>query len=364
MRSSSLLLASLAVISSLVTATPLNGPASRMLHAEVLHKRQDGDVEEDSATDPLRDGKQDQPFITLCLLTVASAINYASVFSAQATVTYSAVSTGAQATDAQLVATTTVTPGNNAVGPPPDTNEQGPRYVVDHILELQFVVGAFQVNPRPTTGATSIPVENWESASIACFTKTRNYPPQTSIASAFSGTFNLNGIPSRFNGFKQQVFTGRMKSNPNNPSARTYPQDFGFALQKFLEDNEDDVYAVVDDVGAALSSDAVGNYSAIKPYFTAYAQNEYRSAIDFLSAWVGTSYTPNAGTATRTSTADTTSSTATAVDPQTTTDVDTPPVTSDPAPEPTETEPASTVNLGKLKQFHETPFEQANDRVH
>ncbi|KAL8670784.1 MAG: hypothetical protein Q9224_007652, partial [Gallowayella concinna] len=256
-----------------------------MLHAEVLHKRQDGDVEEDSATDPLRD--------------VASAINYASVFSAQATVTYSAVSTGAQATDAQLVATTTVTPGNNAVGPPPDTNEQGPRYVVDHILELQFVVGAFQVNPRP----------------------------QTSIASAFSGTFNLNGIPSRFNGFKQQVFTGRMKSNPNNPSARTYPQDFGFALQKFLEDNEDDVYAVVDDVGAALSSDTVGNYSAIKPYFTAYAQNEYRSAIDFLSAWVGTSYTPNAGTATSTSTADTTSSTATAVDPQTTTDVDTPPVT-------------------------------------
>ncbi|KAL8821134.1 MAG: hypothetical protein Q9223_000789 [Gallowayella weberi] len=288
-----------------------------MFHDNVLDKRQDGDeVDADAATDPLRD-----------------AIDYASAFSARATVTYSAVSTGAQATDAVLVATTTVSPGNAAVGPPPDSNEQGPRYVVDHILELQFVVGAFQVNPRPTDGATSIPLSNWQSASIACFTKTRNYAPQTSIASAFSGSFNLNGIPSRFNGFKQQVFTGRIKSNPNNPSARTYPQDFGFALQKFLEDNEQDVYAVVDDVGAALSSDTVGNYSAIKPYFTAYAQNEYRSAISFLSNWVGTSYSPDAPSATSTSAPATRTSTTNVVDAQTTT---------------TDTAPVSTVNLGKL----------------
>ena len=116
-------------------------------------------------------------------------------------------------------------------------------------------------------------------------------PRQQSVASAFSGAFNLQGIPSRFNGFKQQVFTGRIKSNPNNPSARTYPQDFGPALQKFLTDNEQDVYAIIDDVGKALGSDAVGNNTAIQPYFTAYAQGEYQSAITFLSNWVGTSYT-------------------------------------------------------------------------
>ncbi|KAL8799656.1 MAG: hypothetical protein Q9182_005726 [Xanthomendoza sp. 2 TL-2023] len=268
-----------------------------MFHDNVLDKRQDGDdVDADAATDPLRD-----------------AIDYASAFRARATVTYSAVSTGAQPSDAVLVATTTVSPGNAAVGPPPDSREQGPRYVVDHILELQFVVGAFSVNPRP----------------------------QTSIASAFSGAFNLNGIPSRLNGFKQQVFTGRIKSNPDNPSARTYPQDFGFALQKFLEDNEQDVYGVVDDVGAALSSDTVGNYSAIRPYFTAYAQNEYRSAIDFLSNWIGTSYTPDAPSATSTSAPATTTSasvtktsTTKAVNAQTTTIDD--------------TAPLSTVNLGKL----------------
>ena len=47
----------------------------------------------------------------------------------------------------------------------------------------------------------------------------------------------------------------------------------------------------MDDVGKVLGSDGVGNYPAIQPYFTAYAQNEYQSAIDFLSAWVGTKYT-------------------------------------------------------------------------
>lgn len=77
------------------------------------------------------------------------AIDYASVFSAQAAVTYSAISVGAAPSDAVQIATTTISPGNNAVGSPPDHKEQGDKYVVDHILELQFVVGAFQINPPP-----------------------------------------------------------------------------------------------------------------------------------------------------------------------------------------------------------------------
>ena len=82
-------------------------------------------------------------------LTLPSAINYASVFSAQATATYSAVSTGASPGAAVLASVTAISPGTGAAGSPPDPNEQGNVYNVDHILELQFVVGAFQVNPRP-----------------------------------------------------------------------------------------------------------------------------------------------------------------------------------------------------------------------
>ncbi|KAL9578853.1 MAG: hypothetical protein Q9203_006939, partial [Teloschistes exilis] len=286
-------------LATLVAATPFHDPGRLLGPAQLLEERQSdggGDLETDAATDPLRD-----------------AVKYRNIFSNQATVTYSAVSTGAQPASAKLVATSTVSPGTNGVGSPPDANEQGTGYTVDHILELQFVVGAFQVNPRPTQGSTSIPLDRWNSASIACFTKTNGYAPQISIASAFSGTFNLQGIPSRFNGFKQQVFTGRIKSNPNNPSRNTYPSDFGPALQKFLKDNEQDVYGVVDDVGEALGSNNVGNNSAIKPYFTAYAQNEYRSAIDFLSNWVGTSYTPGGAAST------TSSAAGTAVAPKTTT---------------------------------------------
>lgn len=97
---------------------------------------------------------------------------------------------------------------------------------------------------------------------------------KTVVASAFSNAFNLQGIPSQFNGFKQQVFTGRLKSQPGTPSDRTYPSDFGPALKKFLSDNEQGAYGAMDDVGKALANKNVGNYSAIKDYFTAYAQGE------------------------------------------------------------------------------------------
>lgn len=60
----------------------------------------------------------------------------------------------------------------------------------------------------------------------------------------------------------------------------------------------------MDDVGEALAGDGVGNYPGIKDYFTAYAQAEFQSATEFLSTWIGTSYT-------RTSTATSTSSTVT-----------------------------------------------------
>ncbi|KAL9018007.1 MAG: hypothetical protein Q9185_004676 [Variospora sp. 1 TL-2023] len=113
-----------------------------------IAKRQDDDGEDidpSAATDQLRRAND----YALRRSFGRSAFDYASKFSAQATATYSAVSIGAAPSDATLVATTSQSPGSNPVGSPPDPNEQGPRYVVDHIVELQFVVGAFRVNPRP-----------------------------------------------------------------------------------------------------------------------------------------------------------------------------------------------------------------------
>ncbi|KAL8635548.1 MAG: hypothetical protein Q9228_006968 [Teloschistes exilis] len=246
-------------LSTFVAATPMHDTARLLSPAQVLEKRQsdsDDDIDPDAATDPLR-----------------RAVNYRTVFSNQATVTYSAVSPGALPASAQLAATTTV-PGNIRPGSPPDPTEQGTVYVVDHILELQFVVGAFQVNPQPTQGPTAIPDANWKSASGACFTTTNGGAAQLAIASAFAGPSNLQGIPARFNGFKGQVFTGRIRHQPNNPSGNTYPSDIGPALQGFLKDSQQAVHAVIDGVGNALG-DAGGGHSAIKPYFTAYAQNEY-----------------------------------------------------------------------------------------
>ncbi|KAL8650247.1 MAG: hypothetical protein Q9210_003939 [Variospora velana] len=123
------------IIPTIVSGKPVqNGKELRRLDMGIA-KRQDDDgedIETSAATDQLR-----------------NAVDYAARFSAQATATYSAVSIGAAPSDAALVATTSQSPGSNAVGSPPDPKEQGPGYVVDHIVELQFAVGAFQINPRP-----------------------------------------------------------------------------------------------------------------------------------------------------------------------------------------------------------------------
>ena len=143
-----------AIISTLVAASPVVEHPQLDSRDEFLQleERQDAntdDLETDAATDPLRDGKSRFLVWYLQLLTLPSALDYTSIFSAQATATYSAVSTGASASDAVLASVTAVSPGNGAAGVPPDPAEQGRIYNIDHILELQFVVGAFQVNPRP-----------------------------------------------------------------------------------------------------------------------------------------------------------------------------------------------------------------------
>ena len=143
-----------AIISTLVVTSPVVEHPYLDSRDELLQleERQDAntdDLETDAATDPLRDGKLKYPVGCIERLTMISAIDYTSVFSAQATATYSAVSTGASPSDAVLASVTAVSPGNGAAGAPPGPAEQGRIYNIDHILELQFVVGAFQVNPRP-----------------------------------------------------------------------------------------------------------------------------------------------------------------------------------------------------------------------
>ncbi len=80
-------------------------------------------------------------------LFLVPAVDYTSVYYAQDPATLTAIATGAADTDASFVSTSTVKPGQNA-GSPPDST-QGATYQVDHIVELQFLVGAFSVNARP-----------------------------------------------------------------------------------------------------------------------------------------------------------------------------------------------------------------------
>ena len=149
-----------------------------------------------------------------------------------ATQTYSQISIGPSPSDAVFTVFQTV--GKNFFPDPPSDDRQGKpaggngdnEWNIDHILELQVLGYAFSSPAtRPTDGATSIPTNVWSSVSSAV--NGANKASCTALASVITVEDNLEGIPAQVNGFKQQVFTGRLLDQPNVPSDRTYYTDFG-----------------------------------------------------------------------------------------------------------------------------------------
>ena len=155
-----------------------------------------------------------------------------SLFSNLATRTYSQISIGPAPSDAVFTVFQTVGPGATPI-PPSDDRQGKPigssdsnSWQIDHILELQVLGYAFtSTAARPTEGTTSIPTDVWSSVLSAVNGK----DPEscTALASLITVEGNLQGIPRQVNGFKAQVFQGRLSKNPELPKATTYYTDFG-----------------------------------------------------------------------------------------------------------------------------------------
>ena len=151
-------------------------------------------------------------------------MNARSIYTNQATQTYSQISIGPAPNDAVFTIFETVGPQVRPT--PPSATQQGRIWNVDHILELQVLGYAFSSPAtRPTDGATSIPTDIWSSVSSAV--DGANGASCTALASVITVEENLEGIPSQVNGFKQQVFTGRLLNQAGVPSGNTYYTDFG-----------------------------------------------------------------------------------------------------------------------------------------
>ena len=160
------------------------------------------------------------------------AVDASTLYTNLATQTYSQISIGAAPTDAVFTVFETV--GKNFFPNPPSDDLQGKpagsngdnSWNIDHILELQVLGYAFSSPAtRPTDGATSIPTNVWSSVSSAV--NGANRASCTALASVITVEENLEGIPKQVNGFKQQVFTGRLLGQANVPSGNTYYTDFG-----------------------------------------------------------------------------------------------------------------------------------------
>lgn len=149
-----------------------------------------------------------------------------------ATQTYSQISIGPSPSDAVFTVFERVgagfypkPPSDDLQGKPSGSNGDN-SWNIDHILELQVLGYAFSSPAtRPTDGATSIPTDVWSSVSSAV--NGANKASCTALASIITVEDNLEGIPKQVNGFKQQVFTGRLLDQDKVPSGNTYYTDFG-----------------------------------------------------------------------------------------------------------------------------------------
>lgn len=149
-----------------------------------------------------------------------------------ATQTFSQIKIGPSPTDAFFTIFETVgahfypkPPSDDRQGRPKDSNGEN-EWNIDHILQLQVLGYAFsKPATRPTDGATSIPTDVWSSVSSAVNGAAK--ASCTALASVITVEENLQGIPKQVNGFKAQLFSGRLRALPDYPSGNTYYTDFG-----------------------------------------------------------------------------------------------------------------------------------------
>ncbi|KAL8953678.1 MAG: hypothetical protein Q9222_000462 [Ikaeria aurantiellina] len=89
-----------------------------------------------------------------------------------------------------------------------------------------------------------------------------------------SGPPNMQAIPAAINNFKGQVFRGVINNGKNAPSTIRYPTEFGYAVNKLLDDRSESYNEVIGNLADALQ--AAGNdNNDISSFFASYAPAPY-----------------------------------------------------------------------------------------
>ncbi|KAI4088587.1 MAG: hypothetical protein L6R37_008178 [Teloschistes peruensis] len=244
-----------------------------------LDKRED---EDDDAVDIAADGTGP----------IRDAVKARALYMQQATPTWYQIDPKTSDADATFTSFAT---GASPIKPDDPKQTQNPgngdEWDVDHILELQVLLGAFKVS-RPTDAPTSIPSDVWSSVSTALTSKG---PQLTAIAGAITNLENLQGIPNADNGYKKSVVKGILRNDGKGfPGANTYFNFIGVGIRKYLADAQDRLFKsggtaeqVGDQLVAAGGNDA-NAAAVVKTYFVSYASAQYSQQQSWISAsWTG-----------------------------------------------------------------------------
>ncbi|KAL8992782.1 MAG: hypothetical protein Q9169_006841 [Polycauliona sp. 2 TL-2023] len=164
--------------------------------------------------------------------------------------------------------------------PAPKDSSQGKSFTVDHVLELQIVVAAFdEKNRKYNEDAEKISNGAWEKANKAV----NGGDDCIKVAESITVLDNLLGIAGRVNTGKQVMTTKVLEDRTDTDLDLKKWGDYLKATGAYLEDFKSKIETVADDTGAAIKKFADDD-AHIATYFAQFCKDKYKETQDYIKA--------------------------------------------------------------------------------
>ncbi|KAL9586422.1 MAG: hypothetical protein Q9203_003865 [Teloschistes exilis] len=183
----------------------------------------------------------------------------------------------------------TATTEKNKNPPKPSKNgglNQGDRYVVDHVLELQIVVAAFEDgNRKYDDNAKAISKKAWQKAKDAVNGKDKE--GCKSVAQQITVLDNLLGVAEKINLGKETVYQKVLSGQTDKPLKDKW-NDFLKAFAQYLKDYKSKVDTTIDNTAQALKdlTDDNNDKDKVKDYFSAFCKAKYKEGQDYIQGQI------------------------------------------------------------------------------
>ncbi|KAL8660409.1 MAG: hypothetical protein Q9202_006574 [Teloschistes flavicans] len=167
--------------------------------------------------------------------------------------------------------------------PPPKDRDQGRRFVVDHVLELEIVVSAFDnKNRQYDDNAKAMTDKAWKKARQAVNGVVKS--DCKTLAEQITVLDNLLGVAEKVNLGKEQAYM-KILNGKTDENLDSKWNDYLKVIGGYLADFKSRVETTIDNTAQALET--LTGEEKVKDYFSAYCKAKYKEGQDYVADQVG-----------------------------------------------------------------------------